>query len=225
MKQIIKNFLFKKRFFKKGIKVLKNKKGFSLMEILVAVALIGIIATIAIPQYTANRKQAAQIAGSTSMTNIQKAYDACRVLKGFTGCNTLGAIGITCPDCASTTNNTDKFCAHIKKGGTATTPDFSACFSLHIQTNGTTEIKRTFGGSFLTDSKICQETECQTGGSTSCAAWYPQKPTSSLKNCTTDTDCGSPNAAGTLKQAGDKYYKCTTRPTTWTGTCNAHACN
>ena len=37
MKKIIKNFLFKRRF-----KVLKNKKGFSLVEILVAVSIIGL---------------------------------------------------------------------------------------------------------------------------------------------------------------------------------------
>ena len=36
MKTIIKNFLFKKRF-----KIMKNNKGFSLMELLVAVGIIG----------------------------------------------------------------------------------------------------------------------------------------------------------------------------------------
>ena len=40
MKKTIKDFLLKKRFFKKGVKVLKNKKGFSLMEVLIALGLL-----------------------------------------------------------------------------------------------------------------------------------------------------------------------------------------
>ena len=50
MKNTIKNFLLKKR-----IKILKSKKGFSLLEVLVAVGIIAIISAIAVPQYTANR--------------------------------------------------------------------------------------------------------------------------------------------------------------------------
>ena len=46
MKQRIKNFLFKKR-----VKILRNNKGLSLIEIMVALGLIGLLTALAVPQY------------------------------------------------------------------------------------------------------------------------------------------------------------------------------
>ena len=65
----IKNFFTQKR-----CKKLLNNKGFSLLEVLVAVSIIGIISAIAIPQYNKNKNEAAKVAGSTTISNIRKAF-------------------------------------------------------------------------------------------------------------------------------------------------------
>ena len=98
---------------------------------MVAVAIIGVISAIATPAFKANRKAAAKVAGSTSIGNIKRAYRTCVVLKPFDECNTLGGIGIECPDCESTTDTASgakKFCVHLKKksGG----QEMKACFSV-----------------------------------------------------------------------------------------------
>ena len=181
MKKTIKDFLFKRRF-----KLLKNKKGFSLIEVLVAVGIIAIISAIAVPQFTANRNEAAKVAGDTSVSNILKAFSACRVLKPFSECDTLAKIGINCPDChndppKTTPNN--KFCAHIKKGD-ATNPDFAACVSVEETGTGNT-IVRTYGGTLLDQVKICK-TKCSSCTSSSDDGVTAASP---VETCTTDATC------------------------------------
>ena len=91
MKKFI-QLLFKKRF-----KILKNKKGFSLIEVLVAVAIIGIISAIAVPQFIAQKDEAAKVAGDTSAGNIAKAFKNCIALNSFTACDSLSEIKVSCP--------------------------------------------------------------------------------------------------------------------------------
>ena len=207
MKQII-TFLLRKRFFKDGLKILKKKKGFSLLEVLIAVAIIGIISAIAVPQFNAQRENAAKVAGMTSISNIQKALQNCLVLKSVAECKTLGSIGISCPDCHSENASPNKFCAHIEKdsGG----KKFTACASFE----GSDIKRRTVGGDLLKDEKVCFD-QTSNGTVWGAVTIFPQ-----LKYCSGNTDCGTD---GVVTSSGAKKYTCKKVGTSSTGKCNGSA--
>ncbi len=191
----IKQFFTRKRC--KKLKLLNNK-GFSLIEVLVAVAIIGIISAIAIPQYTKSKNEAAKVAGSTTINNIRKAHQNCLVLKSFGDCDSLGEIGISCSDCTSSTDSSSKFCADFKKGSGSN--ELKACVSI----DGNTTLI-TYGGDLMEGSYICQVATYD-GPNTKWNDWSDVAPLKNCKVSTATTDCGVASVAS--PSDGDEKFQC-----------------
>ena len=69
----------------------KNEKGFTLIELMIVIAIIGILAAIAIPQFSAYRKRSYNSAAQSDLRNIATAQEAYYV-DAATYCQTLGTL-------------------------------------------------------------------------------------------------------------------------------------
>ena len=74
------------------------QKGFTLIELMIVIAIIGILAAIAIPSYQNYIKKAAYSEIPLAMSSIRTAVDTCYgIEKDLTKCDTAGSIGETLP--------------------------------------------------------------------------------------------------------------------------------
>ena len=74
------------------------QKGFTLIELMIVIAIIGILAAIAIPSYQNYIKKAAYSEIPLAMSSIRTAVDTCYgIQKNLTVCDTAADIGETLP--------------------------------------------------------------------------------------------------------------------------------
>lgn len=74
------------------------QKGFTLIELMIVIAIIGILAAIAIPAYQNYIKRAAYTEVTSAMAPIKTAVDTCYAIeKNLTKCDSAGEIGETMP--------------------------------------------------------------------------------------------------------------------------------
>ena len=204
MTQKIKDFFTRKRCKS----VLKNNRGFSLLEVLAAVTIIGLLSAIAIPQFQDYKEGVAFTVASTSTSSIARAYNTCVAFKTFSDCNTLEKIKISCQggECSAKngTRTAAPFCAEYEKDISGT--NFKLCVSI----DGDGQVSRSAGGNFSICHKACTGAGCVASDT---GVINP------IKRCDIATDCNSVQPANSVSPVKTFNVTCPAQPTT-NGTCD-----
>ena len=129
----------------------RKAAGFSLIELLVVVAIIGILSAVAIPAFQKYQKRAEVGVVKASLNTIGKGAAGCLTLDGPADCDTLGDINVNCGDaetiCASDSDTTMAelpLCFEVSKP-TLAAPVTRGCVSVNITTGLPTVVAASVG--------------------------------------------------------------------------------
>lgn len=85
---------------------MKAQKGFTLIELMIVVAIVGILAAIAIPSYQNYTRKAAYTEVIAAMASIKTSMGVClSQANALADCDTAGEIGVVLPQSAGAVNN------------------------------------------------------------------------------------------------------------------------
>ena len=192
------------------MKILRNNRGFSLVEVMVSLGIMAVIGAIAVPQFTKYRRTAAYTAKGQSLKNIARAANVCIAANGYKGCDTMSKIGMSELTGGESSDQKDALCTDTEE--TIAGEVFKACISISASgSTSTTTNKRFCFKDVVTQTPACgagykngyDDTDANTRTATASC-----KETLELARgpCTSDADC---KTGDTCQPTANESGECT----------------